>query len=657
MDKKLQNNHKSIVFVTKILHLLIFSSLLAAIYLFIDYRRENRMLSDILSETLSEVPEDCGTDLIAKTIYDWTVANVNKRKHDNKANFGLRMTPGQTYEKGGLCSDYARLYISLCRLGGVEASRLYLYRNPELLDKNTNPSFHVITFLKSENGSLICPDPFEGDLYFLEDERIIRSDSLSSPTAWKGFYPGKYSGAFASGVNWLKIPVILPVIHQLMTALGAQELEKIPTPYFTERPNLFGAVILFIISIFTLFPVMLIKIKKPAPATSENGKIKVLFIMPLPPYTQNGRFRVHQYLPYLDKNNIEYTISPFVSPEFEKIIYTHGNIPKKIFYFFTAIKNRCVDVIHAARSDVVFILRDACPYGPPVFEYLFKLVNRNLVYDLDDAIWMKQPSIYNKYTNFFKMPGKIKRIMAISKVVVCDISYIEDYARQYTDRTVILRCPIDDELYQPSLKVKTGADTVVIGWIGSHSTQVHPKSLTSVYKKLAAKYDNLVFKFVDAYDYNVEGVDIELKPFSKEEEISDLQSFDIGIYPLIDIPYVYGKCGFKTRQYLAVGLPTVNTPLGGIRSFVEDGSNGFIAENEEDWVDKLSLLIENTELRKKIGDAGRRTVVEKLSVRANAGKFIAIIRYAASNQPFSSLVQEMDRDDATVLKVEESTVS
>lgn len=366
----------------------------------------------------------------------------------------------------------------------------------------------------------------------------------------------------------------------------------------------------------------------------DKEKLKVLFIMPLPAYTQNGRFRVAQYAPFMAEENIQYTISPFAFPRFEKILYTQGNHFRKFIYFLVALTIRLFDIYRAYRHDVVVILREACPYGPPLFEYFFRFVNRNIVYDFDDAIWMKQPSVYNRFTNFLKWPGKIKHIIRLSKIVICDITFLEEYARKYNTHTVLLKCPIDDESYQPVYKNKQPEDEVVIGWIGSHSTQVHPKSLTNVYKRLSAKYDNIRFKFIDAQDYSVENVKIELKPFSKKEEVKDIQSFDIGIYPLIDIPYVYGKCGFKAQQYMAIGLPTVSTPLGGVSSFVVDGVNGFIASTENEWVEKLSLLIEDAELRKKMGSEARRTVETRLSVRANAGKFIAILRQAASPESF-----------------------
>ena len=38
---------------------------------------------------------------------------------------------------------------------------------------------------------------------------------------------------------------------------------------------------------------------------------------------------------------------------------------------------------------------------------------------------------------------------------------------------------------------------------------------------------------------------------------------------------------------------------------VQDGQNGLLATTTEEWVEKLSLLIENPEMRRRMGEAGR----------------------------------------------------
>ena len=62
-----------------------------------------------------------------------------------------------------------------------------------------------------------------------------------------------------------------------------------------------------------------------------------------------------------------------------------------------------------------------------------------------------------------------------------------------------------------------------------------------------------------------------------EEEVSDLQSFDIGVMLLTEDLWSQGKCGLKAVQYSAAGIPVVCSPVGINRDIVEDGLNGYWA--------------------------------------------------------------------------------
>ena len=83
----------------------------------------------------------------------------------------------------------------------------------------------------------------------------------------------------------------------------------------------------------------------------------------------------------------------------------------------------------------------------------------------------------------------------------------------------------------------------------------------------------------------------------------DLVSSDIGLAPLPDDRYTRGKCGFKVLQYAAAGLPTVASPVGVNAEYVRDGVTGFHAVDESAWVERIRDLIQDDELRRRMGQA------------------------------------------------------
>src|SRR4030095_6148876 len=104
---------------------------------------------------------------------------------------------------------------------------------------------------------------------------------------------------------------------------------------------------------------------------------------------------------------------------------------------------------------------------------------------------------------------------------------------------------------------------------------------------------------------------------------------DVGVYPLDDDEWSKGKCGFKAIEFMACGVPVVAASVGVNRELIQDGQNGFLAANEDEWVDKLSRLLSDPQLRRGFAEAGRRTIEAQYSLRVNAPKLAATLRVVA----------------------------
>jgi hypothetical protein len=71
------------------------------------------------------------------------------------------------------------------------------------------------------------------------------------------------------------------------------------------------------------------------------------------------------------------------------------------------------------------------------------------------------------------------------------------------------------------------------------------------------------------------------------------------------------------------GLPIVVTPSGGLPELIADGVNGFVVEpeNVKDLARAISTLLNNPELRKKMGKAN------KLKAKKYSADILTVRRY------------------------------
>lgn len=76
---------------------------------------------------------------------------------------------------------------------------------------------------------------------------------------------------------------------------------------------------------------------------------------------------------------------------------------------------------------------------------------------------------------------------------------------------------------------------------------------------------------------------------------------------------------------MALEIPAVMAPVGVNSEIVTDGENGFLADSDQEWINKLSLLIENQELRLSMGKKGRQTVVERFSFDSQKDRYILFL--------------------------------
>lgn len=353
--------------------------------------------------------------------------------------------------------------------------------------------------------------------------------------------------------------------------------------------------------------------------------LKILFLVPYPIEGASYRYRVHQFLPYLKKENISFRVSPFISSQFYKYVYKKGFLCRKIFYTLGAILRRGFDLLTLPFYDVVFIHVETSPFPLLLIERIAKIFHKPIIYDFDDAIFLERENSNSNIRKLLKSHRKTSKLISLSsRVLVCN-SYLKDFSKQYIDekKIKIFSTSVDTQLYQISKKENS---TPVIGWIGSHTTYPYLKEMLPLFVELI-KTHSFVLKIVGAPTLiHLPAIPIIQKKWSLEDEIKDFLTLDIGIYPLLDTPWAKGKGGFKALQYMAAGVPCCASNVGKNKEIIQSGVNGFLVNTPEEWKSKIITLLESPHLRKKFIQEGKKTVEQHYSLTIQVPKFIEIIK-------------------------------
>lgn len=316
-----------------------------------------------------------------------------------------------------------------------------------------------------------------------------------------------------------------------------------------------------------------------------------------------SRYRVLQYMPYLKEHGVQATIQPF---------------PKGFLAKLKVFKS-------VGQYDILFIQRKRFPV------FWLKLIRKNarkIVYDFDDSVMHRNSKyIRNESKTRVKM---FKNMVNTSDHVIAGNEYLQKKTTPYTHSITVIPSPIDVSFY-PQKKYSEKYDNITLGWIGAHGSIHYLKKMKPIFETLGKRNDKLRLKIICDTFFDCENMVVEKKQWNEAEEVAGIQSFDIGLMPLMDDPWSHGKCGLKILQCLAVGVPVVCSPAGINREIVEDGVHGFWAKTDEEWIDKLGILIDNPELRKKMGMAGRQRVIEYYSLEANAPRMLEIFQQLSTS--------------------------
>lgn len=356
-------------------------------------------------------------------------------------------------------------------------------------------------------------------------------------------------------------------------------------------------------------------------------RLKVLVLARYANLGASSRLRFYQFLYYLEAHSLQVDSAPLFDDDYLTNLYA-GSGPDWPEVARAYLK-RISALWRSRKYDLVWLEYEALPWLPAWLEMVLGLGRVPYMVDYDDAIFHRYDQHHNRLVRSI-LGRKIDRIMAGSQLVVAGNQYLAERAMGAGARRVeILPTVVDATRYQP--QYSTQPDVVTIGWIGSPSTQRYLDIALGAMSKLGQMGKSIRLAVVGGNLPVQADLPIVNMEWSEAGEVGMIQSFDVGIMPLPDSPWERGKCGYKLIQYMACGKPVVASPVGVNQKIVEHGINGFLAGNEEEWINYLLRLIEDPLLRIEMGRKGRAKVEAEFSVELAAPRLLSFI-CAATNR-------------------------
>ena len=340
-----------------------------------------------------------------------------------------------------------------------------------------------------------------------------------------------------------------------------------------------------------------------------------------------SRVRFYQYLPYLQVYGVEVTVCPLLEDEYLQNLYAGKH--QSLSFLAQSYLNRLHALLGSRAYDLIWLEKESLPWLPAWIENAFP--RAPIIADYDDAVFHRYDQHPNPLVRRI-LGQKIDAVMRRAALVVAGSEYLAARARQAGAQQIeILPSVVDVERYQPAKWVELPANAsspstpLRIGWIGAPVTAPYLQLIQPALAEVCAN-GNAVLTQVGGGNVTLAGIHLENRPWTEDAEVAEIQRFDIGIMPLPDEPFERGKCGYKLIQYMACGLPAIATPIGANKKIIEHGVNGFHATTTAEWVNALTTLRDNPELRAKMGAAGRAKVEAGYSLQFTAPKLLSLFR-------------------------------
>ena len=357
----------------------------------------------------------------------------------------------------------------------------------------------------------------------------------------------------------------------------------------------------------------------------ETNK-RILVICPYPVGVAAGqRLKYEQYISNWQENGFQVDISPYMRMPMWQIVHKKGHHFKRILYTIEGIFVRIKDIFRLHKYDLIYIHMYVTPVGTSFYERVYRKFSKKIIFDLEDNRFLGGNKETSGVAQLLRSTAKTGYLVKKSDHVITSSPALNDFCMQLNDKfqCTYISSSINTDKFVP-VNTYSNEKKITIGWTGTFSTRPYLDLLRPVFIELK-KHRDFKLLVIGNFEYSFPEIDLELIQWTAENEVSDLQKIDIGVYPLPKDRWVMGKSGLKAIQYMSFGLPCVASNLSTVKRFIVNDENGYLVNTNEEWLAALIHLIDNPNERKRVGNNARATVLDNFSTEVVKNQYLTVL--------------------------------
>jgi len=257
-----------------------------------------------------------------------------------------------------------------------------------------------------------------------------------------------------------------------------------------------------------------------------------------------------------------------------------------------------------------------------------------VIYDVDDLVF--DPSLLKRPNPFATEIARSNGALLMKcDYVLTSVDYLANLLNERGKKVFVNRNCLNLEqikVSEEACECRTPSDRVRLGYFSGTDTHDYDfLEATDALVKVMNKYET-----VDLYiagdlrlspKFEPYAARIKRLPFVNWRKLPfNIARVDINLAPLErDNVFSEGKSELKYFESGILGIPTIASPTGAFRFAIRHGENGLLASSTEEWTSCLELLINDREMRKRIGENARQHVKKCYNPRSRGTQFVTIL--------------------------------